>query len=219
MANIDKNSVRNEINRLKDDFELLCADNKITAEVKVLMNSMFMIIELILSIFLERKTKKDNKNSSIPPSQTEKDETSVGQNTSNGKGKPEKPASVNNTRTQETVTVSHVTTCHICSEDLTPVPCSHHERRTKIDIIFEKVVEHVDAEVKQCPACDTKVKGVFPADMHGQKQYGNGIKAFAINLLVCQMVALNRVQKLLKSMPYIDNFTAKKTSEFYKFLS
>ena len=200
MANIDKNSVRNEINRLKDDFELLCADNKITAEVRVLMNSMFMIIELILSIFLERKTKKDNKNSSIPPSQTEKDESSVGQNTSNGKGKPEKPASVNNTRTKETVTVSHVTACHICGEDLTLVPCTHHERRTKIDIIFEKVIEHVDAEMKQCPACDTKVKGVFPADMHGPKQYGNGIKAFAINLLVCQMVALNRVQKLLKSM-------------------
>ncbi len=200
MANINKDSVRNEINRLKEDFESLSADNKITAEVKVLMNSMFMIIELILSIFLERKTKKDNKNSSIPPSQTEKDETSIGQNTSNGKGKSENAASVHNTRTQETVTISQVTTCHVCGEDLTQIPCEHHKRRTKIDIIFEKVVEHIDAEVKQCPACDTRVKGAFPSDIHGHKQYGNGIKAFAINLLVCQMVSLNRVQKLLKSM-------------------
>ena len=39
----------------------------------------------------------------------------------------------------------------ICGEDLTDTPCLHHERRTKIDIVFEKVVEHVDAELKQCP--------------------------------------------------------------------
>ena len=77
---------------------------------------------------------------------------------------------------------------------------SHHERRTKIDIVFEKVVEHVDAEVKQCPNCDSTVKGQFPSDMHGPLQYGNGLKAFVINLLVCQMVALNRTQQLVKSM-------------------
>ncbi len=41
---------------------------------------------------------------------------------------------------------------------------------------------------------------MFPADLHGPLQYGNGLKAFVINLLVCQMVSLNRVQKLIKSM-------------------
>ena len=40
MANLDKSTVRNEVSRLKDDFELLCADGKITTESKVLMNSM-----------------------------------------------------------------------------------------------------------------------------------------------------------------------------------
>ncbi len=58
----------------------------------------------------------------------------------------------------------------------------------------------MDAEVKQCPTCDTTVRGRFPSDMHGPLQYGDGIKAFVVNLLVCQMVALNRVQKLVKSM-------------------
>jgi len=80
------------------------------------------------------------------------------------------------------------------------VPCTHHERRTKIDIVFEKVVEHVDAEVKQCPTCHSTVKGKFPVDMHGPLQYGDGLKAFVINLLVCQMVSLNQVQKLVKAM-------------------
>ncbi len=200
MASIDKASVRDEVSRLKADFDTLCGADKVSPEVKVVMNSLFMIIELILSIFLERRTKKDNKNSSMPSSQTEKDETSVGQTTTHGKGKSEQRATANNTRTHERVTISPVATCNICGEDLTDVPCTHHERRTKIDIIFEKVVEHVDAEVKQCPACDTSVKGHFPTDMHGPKQYGNGLKAFVINLLICQMVAVNRVQKLVTSM-------------------
>jgi hypothetical protein len=185
---------------LKTDFENLCAEGKITSESKALMLSMFMIVELILSIFLEKTTKKDNKNSSIPSSQTEKDESSLGHQGNNGKGKNENDTRAKNTRVRENVSISTVSFCDICAEDLTDVPCTHHERRTKIDIVFEKVVEHVDAEVKLCPACEATVKGKFPADMHGPLQYGDGLKAFVINLLVCQMVALNRVQKLVKSM-------------------
>ena len=176
MASFDKTSVRTEASRLKADFEQLCADGKITAESKALMLSMFLIVELILSIFLEKITKKDNNNSSIPSSQTEKDESSLGHQGCNGKGKKETDTLVKNTRVREHVTVSSVSTCDVCAEDLTGVPCTHHERRTKIDIIFEKVVEHVDAEIKQCPACKTTIKGKFPSDMHGPLQYGDGLK-------------------------------------------
>jgi transposase len=200
MASIDKTSVRNEVARLKADFERLCSNDEVSAEINVLMSSMFMIIELILSIFLERVTKKDNKNSSIPSSQTEKDESAIGQQRRHGKGKTENSATANNTRLNEVVTVSKVWRCDVCGEDLETMSCSHHERRTKIDIVFEKVVEHVDAEVKQCPTCDATVKGQFPSNLHGPLQYGDGLKAFVVNLLVCQRVAMNRVQKLVKSM-------------------
>jgi len=200
MANLDKASVRNEVSRLKADFEKLCAEGKITCESQAIMNSLFMVVELILAIFLERTTKKDATNSSKPSSQTGKDESALSHPGSNGKGKPENKAAAQNRRTVETVTLSKVETCDICGEDLTGVPCAHVERRTKIDIVFEKVVEHVDAEIKQCPTCEATVKGLFPADLHGPLQYGDGLKAFVINLLVCQMVALNRVQKLLISM-------------------
>jgi transposase len=200
MASLDKTSVRAEVGQLKTDFERLCAEGKISSESKTLFMSMFMIIELILAIFLERTTKKDNKNSSKPSSQTEKDESSLGHQGSNGKGKNENDGLAKNTRVHENVKLSKVTLCDICAEDLTDTPCLHVERRTKIDIVFEKVVEHVEAEIKQCPTCHSTVKGAFPADMHGPLQYGDGLKAFVINLLVCQMVALNRVQKLVKSM-------------------
>ena len=66
MASLDKTTVRNEVIRLKDDFEQLCADGKITRESKVLMSSMFMIIELILSIFLEKSTRKGKNENSGP---------------------------------------------------------------------------------------------------------------------------------------------------------
>ncbi|WP_404360868.1 IS66 family transposase [Methylotuvimicrobium sp. KM1] len=200
MANLDKASVRTEVSRLKADFERLCAEGKITCESQAIMTSLFLVVELILAIFLERTTKKDTTNSSKPSSQTEKDESSLGRAGSNGKGKADNKASAHNSRTVETVTLSKTLTCDVCGEDLIDVPCSHVERRTKIDIVLEKVVEHVDAEIKHCPTCAATVKGRFPADLHGPLQYGDGLKAFVINLLVCQMVALNRVQKLATSM-------------------
>lgn len=200
MANLDKASVRSEVSRLKADFEKLCAEGKLTCESQAIMNSLFLVVELILAIFLERTTKKDTTNSSKPSSQTGKDESALGRTGSNGKGKPDNKAAAQNRRTVETVRLSKVQTCDVCGEDLTDVPCVHVERRTKIDIVFEKVVEHVDAEIKQCPTCSATVKGRFPADLHGPLQYGDGLKAFVVNLLVCQMVALNRVQKLLVSI-------------------
>ena len=39
------------------------------------------------------------------------------------------------------------------------------------------------------------------------------------NLILYCAGKTHEVEKLLKETPYIDNFTKKKTSEFYKFLS
>ena len=200
MANIDKKSVRNEVSKVKAEFETLRDAGKVSNEIAALMSSMLMIMELILSIFLERKTKKNSANSSIPPSQTDKDDTALLPKGSNNKGKNENHTIADNARTTETVTVAEVHSCDVCGENLQQTPAQGHERRTKIDIIFEKVVDHVDAEIKQCPSCDAITKGTFPTDYHGPLQYGVGIKAFIINLLVAQMVSLNRVQKLVKSM-------------------
>ena len=200
MANIDKKSVRNEVDKVKAEFESLCETGKVSSEIKVLMSSMLMIMELILSIFLERQTRKNSKNSSLPPSQTDKDDTSLPPKDSHKKGKEENNTIADNARVVETVTLSEVHSCEVCGEDLQKCPTQGVERRTKIDIIFEKVVDHIDAEIKQCPVCHSMTKGSFPRDRHGPLQYGAGIKAFIINLLVMQMVSLNRVQKLVKSM-------------------
>lgn len=201
MASVDKTSVREEVGRLKADFLALGEQGKVSAEIQAIMDALFMAVELMLAIFLERKARKTDKNSSIPSSQTDKDGTALdGRTGTQRQGKNPASALVNNTRTRKTVTVSTVTTCGACGEDLRNTPCQGHERRTKIDIVFEKVVEHTDAEIKHCPSCGTAQKGGFPADLQGPRQYGNGLKAFIIHLLVGQMVALKRVRGLVQAM-------------------
>ncbi|MDP1949708.1 MAG: hypothetical protein Q8K59_01150 [Nitrosomonas sp.] len=53
---------------MKADFDRLGGEGKITHESQTIMNSLFMIVELILAIFLERGTQKNNGNSSKPSS-------------------------------------------------------------------------------------------------------------------------------------------------------
>jgi transposase len=200
MSTVNKASLRDEFDRIKTEFQQLMNKKKAPAEYIVLFQGMLTLMELLVSIFLEKQTKKNSKNSSKPSSQTDKDESSLTNAGSKSKGKNESKATASNMRVKESVTVSQVQFCNVCGKDLSDVPCQHHERRTKIDIIFEKVVEHTDAEIKECPDCDSVVTGTFPADMPGPLQYGNGIKAYIINLLVCQMISLNRAQKLVKAM-------------------
>jgi transposase len=200
MGTVNKKSVREEVERIKTEFDRLCANKKMTPEVKILFHTIFTLMNLILSVFLEKTTKKNSANSSKPSSQTDKDESSTTNPGTHGKGKRESSETANNTRTVESVTIAKVVTCDICGNDLSKTPCEHIERRTKIDILFEKVVEHVDAEIKVCPDCDSTVKGSFPSDMPGPLQYGNGLKAYIINLLICQMVSLNRIQKMVTSI-------------------
>lgn len=200
MATVNRESVREEAERIKSEFARISIAKKMDNEYKLLFESMLMLINLLIAIFLEKTTTKNTKNSSKPSSQTEKDESALTMVGAKGKGKEESNTLANHTRTIESTQLSKVTECDICGKDLSQTGCSHYERRTKIDIVFEKVVLHVDAEIKHCDNCDATVKGRFPSDMKGPKQYGNGLKAYIISLLVAQMVSLNRVQNMVKSL-------------------
>jgi len=200
MSSVNRQSLREEFDTLKVRFEHLCAEGKMSTETRTLFQSMLMLFELLMAVFMERHTTKDSKNSSKPSSRTAKDDTAVTHPGAKGKGKVENNVRSGNTRTVETVQVDKVHVCETCGEDLSNTPCQGHERRTKIDIIFEKVVSHVDAEIKQCPRCKAHTKGRFPADMPGPLQYGAGVKAYVLNLLIAQMVSLKRVQQSIKTL-------------------
>jgi len=195
MASIDKQSIRAEFDKIKANFDEQVKSGKVSTEVAALFNTLMMLFNIILSIFMEKNTKKTSSNSSIPPSQTTPDNSSTtNKNKSNKDEKKREEITVSgNTRTIESVTLLPALVCDVCGEDLTNVSCTHIERRTKIDIIFEKTEEHVDVEIKDCPACNATVKAAFPKDMPGVLQYGNGIKAYVIQLVIAQMISLNRV--------------------------
>jgi hypothetical protein len=199
MPSVNKKSLREEFDQLKEEFDQLSVDGKVTPEVGTLFQAMIMLFELLIAVFMEKKTKKNNRNSSKPSSQTEKDETSK-QSGTKGKGKDQNDALSENTRTVETTRVAKVKDCEFCGEALEDTPAIEHERRTKIDIVFEKVVSHVDAEIKICPRCNMQNKGDFPEEMSGPLQYGGGIKGYVVNLLIAQMVALRRVQKMIQTL-------------------
>jgi len=166
----------------------------------MLIQGMFLLFEVLVSVFLEKTTRKGSKNSSLPPSQTEKDESATTSGDRKSKGEQDTLDRFSNSRTVVKRRDAKVTDCSICGEDLRNVPCIGHERRTKIDIVFEKVTEHVDAEVKECPSCNSTVKGEFPKDMPGPLQYGNGLKAWLINLIIAQMVAIGRARKMVQTL-------------------
>jgi hypothetical protein len=197
MPSVNKQSLRQEFEQLKVSFDGLSNDGKVSPEAIALFQAMIMLFELLIAVFMEKTTRKNNRNSSIPSSQTGKDTTSTG---SNGKGQKQNGALSGNTRTVETVQVAKVKNCEFCGEALDGTPAIEHERRTKIDIIFEKVVNHVDAEIKICPRCNMQNKGHFPEDMPGPLQYGPGIKGYVVNLLVAQMVSLKRIQQMIQTL-------------------
>lgn len=199
MPSVNNVSLREEFEQLKGTFSRLSEEGKVSPETNALIKAMIMLFEVLIAVFMEKTTRKHSKNSSKPSSQTDKDET-ASQIGSKGKGNRQNGVLAGNTRTIETTEVSEVRDCQYCGEDLRDTPVKGYERRSRIDIVFEKHIHHVDAEIKDCENCDTENKGLFPAEMFGPMQYGPGIKGYVVNLLIAQMISLKRVQQMVQTL-------------------
>src|SRR5487761_666432 len=189
MASVNKQSLREEFEALKDRFAQLRTDGKITAESRALFEALLMLLQVLMAVFMEKNTSKTSTNSSKPSSRTEKDESALSHAGTHTKGKVYDPSRSANTRTVETVAVSKVSACEECGEDLREVRPHGHQRRTQID-----------AEIKSCPHCGTDTRAPFPESFSGPVQYGSGIKAYALNLAVAQMISLKRVQHSIQTL-------------------
>ncbi len=200
MASVNKASLREEFIALKEQFERLRTEGKVSGETLTLVQALLMLFELLMAVFMEKNTAKSSRNSSLPPSQTAKQDDTASRPGTQAKGSGDTHNRSTNTRTVETVTILPLETCRHCGAGLDELPSKAHERRTRIDIIFEKVVSHLDAEIKDCPHCHRQSKAAFPADLSGPMQYGPGIRAYVLNLLVAQMLSLKRVQQSIQSL-------------------
>ncbi|MBK6350594.1 MAG: hypothetical protein IPF50_12730 [Proteobacteria bacterium] len=83
-------------------------------------------------------------------------------------------------------------------EDLREVRPQGHERRTQIDIVFEKVLSHVDAQIKSCPHCGAETRTV-PRDLLRSPAVRLGHQGVRADLLMAQMVSLQRVQQMIQT--------------------
>ena len=118
MSMVNKKSLREEVDRIKTDFDKLVKDKKISSEVNLLCTSMLTLINLLVAIFLEKQTKKNSKNSSMPSSQTEKDESSHTKTGTHSKGKNTLRTNGKNSKIVEHVTLIEVHQCDVCGQDL-----------------------------------------------------------------------------------------------------
>ena len=62
MATVNRESVREEAERIKSEFARISKSKKIDSEYQLLFHSMLMLINLLIAIFLEKTTTKNTKN-------------------------------------------------------------------------------------------------------------------------------------------------------------
>lgn len=202
MPTVNKESLRNQFNQAKLSAELLTAQGKVAPETQALITTLIMLMELVMAVFLEKMTKKTKSNSGVPPSSTSK-ENDVSEESHQGaksKGPNLSKNDFSNAKTIETIDRVQVLNCDCCGEDLTDIDAVTVERRTRIDLYFEKVVEHQETEKKTCSRCKNTIQSQFGPRFQHMKQYGSGLQAFIVDLLCSQMVSLKRVQQLLASV-------------------
>ena len=191
MATVNAASLREEFETAKAQVRTLREAGKVSAEADAVFRILITLMSVLIAVLLERTTRKTSTNSSLPPSQTDKDGTARRAGTGAG-GTGAKPNLQTGATLQKTVDeeMAAVETCSTCGADLSGIDPVGRERRILHDIVFELVEHRVDAEVKECPDCRIRTKGRFPDTMPGPLQYGTGLKAFIINLLVAHMLSL-----------------------------
>ena len=199
MATVNEKFLREELEAAKQQIAALRKSGKVSPEADAVFRVLMPLLTLLLAVLLEKTTRKTSRNSSIPPSQVEEDATAQRASPAQRAAKAHDRTSPNLQKVtpEETVTVE---ACDRCGADLSEVAPSDRERRVLYDIVLQVIEQRVEAEVKQCPDCQARNKGEFPASMPGPVQYGVGLQAFIINLLVAHMLSLRRTVELVRAL-------------------
>ena len=166
-------------------------------ETGALVEALFAMMQMLIMLLLEKKTRKTSKNSSLPGSLTPFDKTAPAKAGANGKGPEHGKGDCASTRIEVDARTSAVDACSHCGEDLSEVAAEDRQRRALVDIGFVTKETRIGAEIKRCPNCACVNRGAFPGNMPGPLQYGDGIIAFATDLLIARMAPLRRTAQML----------------------
>jgi transposase-like protein len=195
---MNKKSIRQKIDQLKFESELILESKDISAEVRLFISSLLTMMEVIVSVLLTKKVHKNSSNSGLPPS---RNFGSNGNRNKSGNSETDKKGTqLPNTRNVTEEILIPVDECNSCGTDLSSKEADDTEARVEIDIIYEINRKEVTVEIKNCDSCGEITKGEFPKGMDGKLQYGIGIKAAIINYIMVQMFSYDRCSEHFKGL-------------------
>ena len=165
--------------------------------------------DLILSLEariqeLERRTKKNSKNSDQPPSSDGLKKPPQKSNKSKRKagGQPGRKGKTLRYSDEPDRVINHsVEDCQGCGQSLDEVEGVMLCRRQEVELPEKpiEVIEHQRVE-KACPNCEQANQGQWPEHLKGNVQYGRRFKAFSLYLLIYQLFPYERTSELLESL-------------------
>lgn len=156
---------------------------------------------------LQAQRAKNSQNSSKPPS-------------SDGYGKPKRTESLRKagqkpnggqpghegqtlTRSDhpDRMEIHAVEYCQQCGSSLGLVAATAHEERQVFDLpaLRIEVTAH-RAEIKICPGCGAENRGVFPPEVSGSVQYGNGVKTWATYFQTQHFIPMERTAQIFEDL-------------------
>ena len=215
-----------DLNELKHKLDSISTElkSKVPAEARILVESLTMLFEILLSQNeklndtlkdlqetikeLRRQLGQNSKNSSKPPSQDGfKKSRSLRQKSDLKKGGQSGHRGVHMELPHEADEVkkhlpSRCETCPHLAECLASnqvFECSS-SRYVVEPVITTKVIEHQRIIATACPYHEGKLSGEYPADVKAYIQYGKGMTVLAGILSTFGAVSLNRIQTLLGSL-------------------
>ena len=194
---MNKSSLRAEFDALKRASSR-CALRKMSADSRALFDALLMLCRAVDGgVHGPSTTPKSSANSSLPASQSPNDDTARTRPGAKGKG----PSSVSAAPTPAPANtkVLSVDACGRCGEDLTTPPASATSGASSTSCSRRSCV--ADAQIKHCPRCHAETRACFPHQMPGPLQYGPGIKAYVVRiLLIAQMLSLKRVAQSMHAL-------------------
>ena len=62
MPKMDKESVREKFDELKSSYNDLSKSGKVSPELRLIIDGLILLMDIVISIFMEKQTKKNDKN-------------------------------------------------------------------------------------------------------------------------------------------------------------
>ena len=116
MARINQASLRAQLDDCRAQFEAIKQHGEASADTLALINTLFMLVDIVVAVFLERTTPKTSRNSGLPSSRdgTDGGTHTEGKSGSRSRGPKARHARSDNLRTVTTTHTSAVTECRQC---------------------------------------------------------------------------------------------------------